>query len=317
MIGTLAALTVAVLATGTQTDTTLAVKPGTRLELSNFGGMIAVSTWSKNALRVQAEHSSRTVVEIEASGPSLEVRAHHRRNIPTSVDYRLTVPTWMALELSGVNTDISVENSAGEVKVETVHGEISVIGGSKSVVANSVEGEVRIQRASGRIECGSVNGSVHVEGTTGPVIASSVNGEILMDRVDSDDVEATTVNGTVNYVGAVKNEGSYRFSTHNGDVTVTVPEGADATVSVATFSGDFSSSFPIPFKETKRGHRFTFTLGNGSARIELESFQGEIRLRRPGDPARAAGSKYEYKYKTGHAGTKSKHKNSGQEGDEP
>jgi len=159
-----------------------------------------------------------------------------------------------------------------------------------------------------------VNGAVHIVRSTGPVIASSVNGEIVLDRIDSDDVEASTVNGTVTYEGLIKNGGSYRFSTHNGDVDVTVPERVNATVSVATFSGEFSSGFPIQLSETKHGRRFNFTLGNGGARIELESFQGGIRLRRPGTAETKTGYKYEYK-KT--SSTKTKHKDSGYEENKP
>ena len=174
MIGILAVLTLAAMAT--HTDTTVAVRAGTRLELSNFGGSITVSTWSKNAVRVVAEHSSRVQIQVESSGPDLQIEAQHSRGLPTTVDYQLTVPKGMALDLSGVSTDVSVENSEGEVKIESVQGEVSVTGGTKSVSASSVEGEVRIRGASGRVSCSSVNGGVHVERTSGPVEASSVNG---------------------------------------------------------------------------------------------------------------------------------------------
>jgi DUF4097 and DUF4098 domain-containing protein YvlB len=260
-----------------------------------------------------ADHSSRVEIEIDASGPSLELKAVHWRGIPTTVDYQLTVPRWMGLELSGVNTDMSVENSEGEVKIESVQGEVSVTGGTKNITANSVEGEVHILGASGKIECSSVNGSVLVKGSTGPVLASSVNGEIVLAGIDSDDVEASTVNGTVSYDGAIKEGGSYRFSTHNGDVAVAVSERANATVSVATFSGEFSSEFPIQLNETRHGKRFTVTLGNGSARIELESFQGEIRLRRPGSREAKGSEWYRYEHKKHKDTTKPKHKNSSEE----
>jgi DUF4097 and DUF4098 domain-containing protein YvlB len=315
MIGTLAALTLAVMAT--HTDTTIAVKAGTRLELGNFGGSIAVSTWSKNAVRVVAEHSSRVEIRIESSGSTLGIEAQHSRGFPSTVDYQLTVPRGMALDLSGVSTDVSVENSEGEVKIESVQGEVSVTGGTKSVSASSVEGEVHVRGASGRVTCSSVNGGVHIEKTTGPVAASSVNGEIVLDGVDSKEVDASTINGTVRYDGVIKDGGSYRFSTHNGDVSVAVPEQADATISVATFSGDFSSEFKIQLQETRHGKRFNFTLGNGGARIELESFQGSIRLRRPGSPETKRAEAYRYEYKKSKETVKDKHKNSGHEENEP
>ncbi len=315
MIGTLAALTLAVMAT--HTDTTVAVKAGTRLELGNFGGSIAVSTWSKNAVRIVAEHSSRVQIRIENSGSALGVEARHSRGLPSTVDYKITVPKAMALDLSGVSTDVSVENSEGEVKIESVQGEVSVTGGTRSVSASSVEGEVHIRGASGRVTCSSVNGAVHIEKTTGPVAASSVNGEIVLESIDSKEVDASTINGTVSYAGVILEGGSYRFSTHNGDVGVAIPEKTNATISVATFSGDFSSDFKIQLSETRHGKRFNFTLGNGGARIELESFQGSIHLRRPGSTGAKGAKAYRYEYKKSKETVKDKHKNSGHEESEP
>ena len=55
-----------------------------------------------------------------------------------------------------------------------------------------------------------------------------------------------------------------------------------ASVSLSTFNGDFDFDFPVTLTETRGGDkRFGFTLGTGSARIELSSFGGTIRLRRP------------------------------------
>ena len=57
---------------------------------------------------------------------------------------------------------------------------------------------------------------------------------------------------------------------------------ANATVSIATFNGEFESEFPVTLTEARKGKRFSFTLGSGSAQVTLESFQGTIRLVRPG-----------------------------------
>src|SRR6478735_6895701 len=115
MIGTLAVLTAATLAAATHTDTTFAVRPGARLEINNFGGDIAVSTWSRNAIRVMAEHSSRTVVRVDYQDPTIELHSSNRHGIPTTVDYELTVPRWMALKLSGMSSDIQVTGTEGMV----------------------------------------------------------------------------------------------------------------------------------------------------------------------------------------------------------
>ena len=160
MIASLAALALAVVATATHTHTTVTVRPGTRLELNAFAGSISVQAWSRNAVRVSADHASHTQIELDEKGPVLAVRAEHWRGIPTTVEYQLTVPKWMSLDLSGVNTDISVENTEGEVAAKTVQGEVLITGGTKIVKANSVQGEVRVARASGKIEANSVNADV-------------------------------------------------------------------------------------------------------------------------------------------------------------
>jgi hypothetical protein len=58
-----------------------------------------------------------------------------------------------------------------------------------------------------------------------------------------------------------------------------------ASVSVRTYQGDMRSSFPTPAEagESRRGRRQTFTLGNGAAQIEMESFGGDVRIRKVGE----------------------------------
>jgi hypothetical protein len=54
---------------------------------------------------------------------------------------------------------------------------------------------------------------------------------------------------------------------------------------VRTYNGEFGTSLPLkgPEKsELRRGKRVTYTLGTGSAEVEMESFGGAIRLRRAG-----------------------------------
>jgi DUF4097 and DUF4098 domain-containing protein YvlB len=114
-----------------------------------------------------------------------------------------------------------------------------------------------------------------------------VNGEIVLERVDATSLEATTVNGDVGYDGPIRNGGRYTLSSHNGDVTIAMAESSSATVSVSTFSGEFESEFPVTLRETRKGKRFSFTVGSGSAQVSLESFQGTVQLVRPGHLKRA------------------------------
>jgi DUF4097 and DUF4098 domain-containing protein YvlB len=265
-----------------QIDSTVPAERGQRLEVSSYAGDITVKTWTRNAVRVQADPGGRTTVEIDRSATSVTVRTQGRRGPPSLVDLLITAPPWMALDLSGVNTDISVAGARGPISVETVQGEVDVEGGVGLVSLQSVQGSVSLRGAKGSLEVHSVNEDVLVSGSSGEVTAETVNGGITLSRVDGSSVTASSVNGDLDYDGTIRNSGRYAFSTHNGGITVTVPEGSSAAVSVATFNGDFASEFPVTLTETRKGKRFSFTLGTGSAQMTLESFQGSIELVRPG-----------------------------------
>lgn len=269
-----------------QIDSTVPVERGQRLEVNVHGGEISVRTWARNAVRVEAEPGNRTRVEITRSGSTLDVRTEGRRGPPELMELTITVPDWMPLDLAGVYTDIAVTGVRGPVSAETVQGEVRVEGGNGLVSLRSVQGPVSLTGGKGRIEVSSVNEDVEVSGSSGEISAETVNGSVTLTRVDATSVAATTVNGDVAYDGPVRNGGRYGLSSHNGDLTLAVTEGTNATVSVSTFNGEFESEFPVTLTDTRKGRRFSFTLGSGSAQVTLESFQGSIRLVRPGAAAR-------------------------------
>lgn len=265
-----------------QPDTTIAVRPGTSLEIENFGGDIDVKTWDRDAVKISAEHSTRDRVIITRTGSALQLKAKSRHWVPAMVNYRITAPRWMKLELSGVNTDIDIQDSHAEVRAETVQGDITLRGGIGFTSLSSVQGAIEARDVKGRVEASSVNERVRLTNVTGAIFAESVNGGIEIEEAHSDSVEASTVNGPVSFDGVVSDQGYYRFATHNGCIDVAMPEPSNATLSVSTFSGGIDSSFPVTLKKV-RSKRFQTTLGNGRAKFELESFQGTIFLRRPGE----------------------------------
>jgi DUF4097 and DUF4098 domain-containing protein YvlB len=279
---TLASGALAALAFLQQIDTTVTAQQGQRLVVDAYGGEIAVKTWGRNAVRVEADPPSRTQVEVSSSSAAVSVRSEGRRGPPASIDYTITVPAWMGLDLTGVYSDVKVDGVRGPITVETVQGEVDVAGGEGTVSLRSVQGSVKLRGAKGRIDVHSVNDEVRVSESSGEITAETVNGDVVLERVDATSLNATTVNGDLGYDGPLRNGGRYILSTHNGDITLAAPENTSATVMVSTFSGDFESDFPVPLKETRKGRRFSFTLGGGSAQVSLESFQGTIHLVRPG-----------------------------------
>jgi DUF4097 and DUF4098 domain-containing protein YvlB len=264
-----------------QTDTTFAVPAGASLSVNNFGGAIVVHGWNQNRVKVHAEHGSRGRIEVSLVGNTVTLRASSRQGAPSVVDFEVTVPQSMGLTLSGTYAEITVDGVQGPISAETVEGEINVRGGSGIITLHSIQGSVTLADATGRIEVNSVNEDVELSNVSGQIKAETTNGDVTLTGVKSSSVEAATINGDVIYEGTITDGGTYVFNSHNGDMVVSIPEGANVTVSVATANGDIDPSFPLPLTATHGKRRYTFKLGSGSARMEVESFQGDIKLRRP------------------------------------
>ncbi|MBI1799094.1 MAG: DUF4097 family beta strand repeat protein [Candidatus Eisenbacteria bacterium] len=275
----LAATVLAVFAVAGHTDTTIAVRTGTRLEVSNFNGEISVSAWDRNAVRVEADHGPRTRIALESSASGLRISASGYRGVPGSVEYHISAPAWMPLDISAPFSDVSVDGARGEVKVETVKGDVRVRGGVGFVELSSVQGEVSLVGAKGRLKLSSINEGVMAKQVAGQLTVETVNGDIAIDDVQLDLLEASSVSGSLWFSGALLKNARYQLQSHNGNIQVVVPDHPSANVSVSTFSGDFSSDFDVMLNGTKRGNRrMSFLLGDGGPQFDLESFNGSIEL---------------------------------------
>jgi len=266
------------------TDQTVQVAKGTKLDVNNFAGDVNVKVWDKDAVRVEVNNSDRETVDIRPVDQVLRIRSRSTRGgPPRSLDYTITVQSWMAIAIAGTYADVTLDGAGGGVSVETTPGDIKVRGGSGFVSLKSVQGEITLEKAKGRIEVRAVDESIHLADISGDLSAESTNGSIILDRIDSANVDLYTVNGNISYDGGIKDKGLYRLTTHNGLIAMPIAEKANAALTVRTYNGSFRSTFPIGDPE-KKNKRFSVTLGNGSAHVELESFGGTIALRRPTDP---------------------------------
>ena len=263
------------------TDTTFAVKQGQRLSVENFSGAVTVKTWLRDALHLEASHNRRTRIDIELSDSEVRLGTAGHMG-PGAADMEIVIPSWMPVQIDGVNTDIEVLGSKSEIKAQTVHGDIDVEGGGNFLSLSSVDGAVKVVGARGRVQASSVNEGVQLSGVVGDITAESVNGDVVLLRPDSKSIEVSTINGGVLFDGLMRSGGVYTLSTHNGSIVMGLPENPDVSVSVSTFGGNFSTFLPILVSETRRHRPITFVLGKGGAQLELESFQGSIRLERLG-----------------------------------
>jgi DUF4097 and DUF4098 domain-containing protein YvlB len=143
--------------------------------------------------------------------------------------------------------------------------------------------EVKVPFAS-RAEVSTVNGRVEVRGLTGELELHNTNGRIVATDV-SGPVSATTVNGVVNVeLSATPARAEMAFSTLNGDVDVTLPEGYGANLTMSSDNGAIYSDFEVAIaggevpKRRDVGQRMTGKINGGGPSLLLKTFNGDIKL---------------------------------------
>ncbi len=260
------------------TDTTVTLRSATALELNSFEGSISVTAGPRGTLRIQADHDDDVRIKIDEGAGRVRVSASARHG-PAEVSWRLSVPPELALDLSAHSGSVTVSGSRGRIDVSSVEGDITVRGGSGQIALETVEGAVSVEDANGFMRLSSVDGDITVRNSAGSLEVSTVDGRIMLDGIRSDNVRASTVDGDIDLAGEIRPGGRYTLTSHDGNVTVTA-EAIEADVSVSTYDGEFVTDFPVTLTRVSDRRRMNFTLGKGGARLELESFDGTVALRK-------------------------------------
>jgi DUF4097 and DUF4098 domain-containing protein YvlB len=263
-----------------QTDTTFAVTSGGSLAVAGMSGSVVIRSWDREAMRVRASHAADARIDVRSRGGNVTLEARHARTPESDVSYDIMVPRSFSINIDGMKMPVTVEGVQGSVRVHNMQGDITLRRVTGDVEAESVGGAVTLDGVRGRVSATTINQTVTLTDVRGDVSASTVNGGIVMHGMDARRVEASTVNGFVEYLGAVYDGGRYYLGAHNGRITMGIPDGGNAIVSISARTGQVHSAFPVPAGNVRDG-RLSFTLGAGTATIELESFNGAVHLVRP------------------------------------
>jgi DUF4097 and DUF4098 domain-containing protein YvlB len=262
-----------------QTDTTFRVGGESRLSIENMTGTVVVRGWNRDEVRVRAS-SDRP--DIDVGGSSVRIESGFRRGRGQPIDYEISMPARFGLDAEGINLSVEAGGLSGDISIETVNGNVTLTGVSGRTVVELAQGRASVSDSRGDLEVETANGPITIVNHEGEISASALNGPITLRGIRSGSVEAETLNGPIEYAGEFRSDGRYTFSTHAANVTLVVPENTNANVSVETFSGQVDAEFPIQVRAVRRGEDISFTLGNGGARVQIESFGGRVILRRPG-----------------------------------
>ena len=125
----------------------------------------------------------------------------------------------------------------------------------------------------------TVNGGIEADQLPEEAEAYTVNGSVRVSA--GGEARAETVNGSIRAsMGRADGTGPLSFKTVNGGITVELPASIAADVHAETVNGGIETDFPLTVKGKFVGRRIDGTIGAGGRRLELETVNGSITLRK-------------------------------------
>ncbi|HEK86807.1 MAG TPA: hypothetical protein ENO29_10720 [Candidatus Aminicenantes bacterium] len=232
---------------------TIPLKEAGSFSLNNINGSINLTSSPNLEVVIKATKYARyrksdldkIKIDVIKGDKSVKVETtYEKRNLGAKVDYEITVPEGIDLEL-----------------VRTVNGRINVSG--------------KFERA----ELKTVNGSVEAKGEFDWLQAQTTNGSLNLSQVKGR-VELKTTNGSIK---AELNELSADFSarTTNGSIRLLLNQEPNAYLTARTVNGSITVEYPLTVEGQISRRRIEGKLGNGQGpRVDLQTTNGSISLLR-------------------------------------
>jgi DUF4097 and DUF4098 domain-containing protein YvlB len=176
-------------------------------------------------------------VESSASGGNVRVTTHYPRrnssdglfdwlagtNVSMTVNYEVTVPRAMNVDIDNTNGGIEVYDVRGSMHISNTNGHIELAGCAGDVDAETTNGHVRAEMSevsAKGVRLESTNGRITValpRAISARVDASTTNGRINTDLpITTTRFEKTSLRGTINGGGG----GEVRLRTTNGSIDI-------------------------------------------------------------------------------------------------
>lgn len=280
-------------------ENTAVVDPRVLIKLCVDSGSITVRGWDRNEVRTRPTDGIHLAIQgstendLTAQRNLLLLNSKTGGNCIESGDIELDVPHEAGIDLRSGSARVKVSGIA-TLKIINQDGSIDIEQASQSIDINSIASHISVRDSRGSIKLRSASGSIQVQhvnrNAAGEVCeVTSLRGDITLDGVDHKIVEASTMNGALNFSGPLVWAGRYHFQTILGDIKLSLPPDSSfrigATLARGTsISSDFalqSASTPVTstkiLGKSERNLRYLYAAhGTADIFITIATFSGHI-----------------------------------------
>jgi DUF4097 and DUF4098 domain-containing protein YvlB len=171
----------------------------------------------------------------------------------------------------------------GELDIETVSGDITLRGEPREVEVETVSGNLDLDATTEVAKLACVSGDITVKGVRRELECAVVSGDIrVMAGKEMSSLECETVSGDVTVEGELPEGADWSLAAHSGDIVLDLRGEVNAEFEIESFSGEIHDVFGHSAERTSKyapGSELSCEVGNGSAKVEIEAFSGDVRVR--------------------------------------
>ena len=152
---------------------------------------------------------------------------------------------------------------------------------TRELSVDSVSGSIEMTGSADEASFETVSGNIRVRGKGGEFAFETVSGDIDAELDGYREMKGGTVSGDIGLRGKASANGRIEVETMSGDVRVDLPSDIGADLHAETFSGGLRSDFgTVNTPEHGPGRSLETRIGTGDGRIRLETFSGDIDIRK-------------------------------------
>ncbi|HEX7815641.1 DUF4097 family beta strand repeat-containing protein [Dyella sp.] len=264
------------------------------IDITNIKGNVTITAWDRNQVQVSGSlGEGAKPLEITGSNNNLSIKVEplgsksgwfnwNSDTRMSSSTLEIRVPKAASLNVGVISAPLGIDGiDGGDIKVNSVSGKIRISARSPSVTANSVSGSIELAGHAEAVNLQTVSGDILAPSVGSQAQLQTVSGRIRVNGGPWQKLNLSTVSGDVQLGGGVNANGSYSIDSMSGDVQLAFPSDLSAAIHATSFSGDLRSDFGTPKKnEHGPGSELNATAGSGSAKVTVETFSGDLRIKR-------------------------------------
>ena len=192
------------------------------------------------------------------------------------------MPRAASLDVDVISAPLVIDGmDGGNIQVNTVSGKARINARTPSLKVDSVSGGIEQAGHAEQAALQTVSGEILAPALGRDVELQTISGRIQANGGPWQKLTLSTVSGDVQLTGALAAGGSIGIDSMSGDVQLQLPANTSASLHASSFSGDLRSDFGTP-KEPEHGpgSSLDVRLGAGAGKINIETFSGDLRVRK-------------------------------------